>query len=249
MIGISIELHTVATTVAIMFMAAVIFSHTSFGFGLVSVPLLTIVFGPKEAIVVTLIVSTILMIPLLYGVRHQIQVSRAMPLLLGSLIGLPLGLLILHRVEASIIGLFTGSVVIVASLALFFWPPIQLQRPHLAIALLAGVASGFLKTSTSMSGPPLVLYNLSVAGGVSLFRATLLAVFLPTSIITLVALIILDLITIDVLIIATISLPAIALGAVAGSALRKRTPHRSFRSIALAILIASAISALISIST
>jgi len=97
-----------------------------------------------------------------------------------------------------------------------------------------------------MGGPPVALYAISYEREVERFRATLLAVFLPTSLVTVAGLAVVGLIDSDVLIASAVASPAVILGAFVGARVRAQVSERSFRAVVLAILIASSIAVLLS---
>jgi uncharacterized membrane protein YfcA len=71
------------------------------------------------------------------------------------------------------------------------------------------------------------------------FRAILLAVFLPTSLVTIAALAIVGRVTGDVLLVSVVAQPAVVLGSLAGRWARARVSQEVFRLVVLAFLFAS----------
>jgi uncharacterized membrane protein YfcA len=71
------------------------------------------------------------------------------------------------------------------------------------------------------------------------FRATLLAVFLPTSIVTIAALAIAGHVTGDVLLVTVVAQPAVVLGSLTGRWARVRVSEPAFRLVVLGLLFAS----------
>ena len=237
-----------AAAIAIAFLAAICQSLTAFGFALVMVPLLSLAWEVKPAVVTSTVLGTALMIPLLYEVRGRIETSRVAPMLLGSLLGIPMGLVVLQRIQPPTLQVLAASVVIIAAFALYFSPGFRLHRPHMLLSVLVGGLSGALRSATSMGGPPVVLYALSLEREVERFRASLLALFLPTSLITIVGLAVAGLIDLDVLTASAAALPAVGLGTMTGAWLRARVSEAIFRTVILVVLIASGSAVLLSVS-
>lgn len=229
----------VVAAIGVAFLAAACQSLTAFGFALVMVPLLSLAWEVKPAVVTSTVLGTLLILPLFYEVRGRVQVRGIVPMLLGSLAGIPLGLLLLDRIQPGALELLVASLVIVASLALYFSPRLRLERPWLPLSVFVGGLSGALRAATSMGGPPVVLYTLSLEREIESFRATLLALFLPTSLVTVAGLAIAGFIDGDVLLVSAAALPAVALGAFVGARVRARVSQRLFRAVVLAILLAS----------
>src|SRR3970282_614558 len=112
-----------AAAAAIAFLAAACESLTAFGFALVMVPLLSLAWEVKPAVVTSTILGTALLLPLLYGVRGHVQPGRVAPLLLGSFTGVPAGVIILDRIDATALEIVVASVVIVAGVGGVPSPP------------------------------------------------------------------------------------------------------------------------------
>lgn len=232
--------------IGIAFLAATCQSLTAFGFALLMVPLLSLAWEVKLAVVTSTLLGTTLIMPLLYEVRTRVEPARVIPMLVGSLLGIGPGIFLLDRIEPAALEVLVASVVIVAALALSLAPHLRLRRPLFALSLLVGLLSGTLRAATSMGGPPVVLYTISYEQEVERFRATLLAVFLPTSLLTVLSLALAGLIKGEVLVAVAAALPALGLGALTGAWLRARVSERLFRMVVLALLIASSISVLLS---
>ena len=241
---------TLIGTAVIAFLAAVCQSVTAFGFALVMVPLLAIVWEVKPAVVTSTLLSTTFMVPLLYQVRSRVEAPTLVPLLAGSLAGIPVGLIVLKRIDADLLQVLIALMVVVACLTLFRSPRINMVRPHVATALFAGGLSGALRGATSMSGPPIVLYALSSFGDeMDRFRANVLGVLLPSSLATIAGLAIAGLIDGDVLLACLVAGPTMIAGTLTGAWLRRRVPQELFRPLVLSVLVGSSIVVLASALT
>ena len=231
------------------FLAAACLALTAFGFALVMVPLLSLAWDVKPAVVTSSLLGTILMIPLFYEARGRVPVSNVTPIVIGSFAGVPLGLLVLERIEPSALQVLVAAVVIVAAPALYFSPQFKLRRPLLLPSLLLGGLSGFLRSTTAIPGPPIVLYALSFERDIERFRATLLGIFLPMGLVTVAGLAIARLIDRDVVIASAVALPALVLGSATGAWLRRHVSEAVFRTIIFVILIVSGIAVLVSVAS
>lgn len=237
---------TLAAAAAIAFLAAACQSLTAFGFALVAVPLLSLAWEVKPAVVTSTVLGTLILLPLLYEVRGHVPIGRVAPLFLGSLAGIPLGLLVLERIDAVALEVVVASVVIVAGLLIYFSPRLSLRRPLAPLSLLVGGLSGALRAATSMGGPPVALYVLTLEREVERFRAILLAVFFPTSVVTIAALAIAGRVTGDVLLVSVVAQPAVVLGSLSGRWARARVSEAAFRLVVLGVLFASSGAVLVS---
>jgi hypothetical protein len=237
-----------AAAILITLGAAVCQSLTGFGFALVMVPLLSLVWDVKSAVAASTVLGTITLLPLLLEARRHVHVAAAAALLAGSLGGIPLGLLILERTDPEVLKILVGVVVIAASILAYRVREVRPMRAGIMPALGAGAAGGVLGGSTSMGGPPAIFYLLSTERSVEMFRGTILAFFLPSSLVRIGGLAALGRVTPDVLRFSAIALPAMAIGLVAGAWLRHRVREETFRLLVLLILILTSIGVIVSAS-
>lgn len=212
------------------------------------VPLLSLFWDVKLAVVTSALLGTVAILPLTLEVRRRIRLRKVVPLVLGSLLGIPVGIVILDRIHPEALKIMVAAVVIAASLVVYFAPRMRLERGGVGSPLLAGILSGMLRASTSMGGPPAVLYILSREREMEEFRSTLLAFFLPSSLLTVLGLAIVGRVTPEVLATSAVALPALALGLLAGAWLRSRVQQEMFRTLVLAVLVFTGIGVIISAS-
>jgi uncharacterized membrane protein YfcA len=228
-----------AAAVAIAFLAALVMSVTGFGFALTMAPLLTLAWDVKQAVAATVVLSLMTVLPNLLQVREHVQPGRVLIMLFGYLLGLPLGVLLLERLDSDSLKVFVAATVLVASVIAYVSPALRITRNIRPLGLVAGAASGALGPSTSMNGPPVVLYLLGLDSHVERFRGTILAYFFPAGVLTITALAIAGRITSDTLLVAAVAIPALVLGTLGGYQLRQRLDHDRFRGLVLGVLIVS----------
>jgi hypothetical protein len=237
-----------AGIIGIAFLAAGCQSLTGFGSALVAVPLLSLYLDAKLAVVISTFLSTIVSTPLIFQVRRQLHIMKVMPLAIGGVVGVPVGVVILKLVDADVLKILVGAVVILASALLFLAPRLTFGGRNTLSGLVTGALSGLLRASTSMAGPPVVLYTLSHENDIEEFRSTVLGVFLVTGIIALPGLIIADLVSRDAVIAALVALPGMAAGLLVGTRLRSRVQPALFRTLVLAVLVVTSIGVIVSAS-
>ena len=237
-----------AAAIVITCAAALCQSLTGFGFALVMVPLLSLAWDVKSAVVTSTLLGTIALLPLLVGARRHVRLSAVAALSVGSLAGIPAGLLILDLIDPEALKILVGVTVIAASVLVYRVREVTTTRAGVVPAVAAGVVSGVLRASTSMGGPPAVLYLLGAERDVEAFRGTILAFFLPMSLVTIVGLAAVGRVTPDVLRTSAIALPALVVGLVLGAWLRYRVREELFRLLMLLLLILSSIGVIISAS-
>ena len=237
-----------AGVIGIAFLAAGCQSLTGFGSALVAVPLLSLYLDAKLAVVISTFLSTIVSTPLIFEVRRQLHLLKVMPLAIGGVIGVPVGLVILKVVDAGVLKILVAVVVILACALVFLAPRLTFGGRNTLSGLITGALSGVLRASTSMAGPPVVLYTLSHEQEIEEFRSTVLGVFLVTGVLTLPGFILADLVSRDAVIATAVALPGIAVGLLVGATLRARVQPKLFRTLVLAVLVITSIGVIVSAS-
>ena len=156
------------------FAGAAVQSATGFGFALVLSPALFAVMDPVEAVTALLALGLALNLLVLFeGGRPEHVDWRALaPMLAAALPGLAVGAVALTQLSKEPLQVAVGVAVILAA-GWQLWVP----RPRLS-AWAAGLASGALTTSISVSGPPLVLWLTARGVRPEEFRTSLAASFL-----------------------------------------------------------------------
>ncbi len=217
---------------------------TGFGFGLVAVPILILFEDPRTAVATTLILSPVLNALILIRARRHLRWRDAGPITLGSLPGVPVGILLLTAVDAE---LLKGMV---AALVLLFSVPLLLGysrgfHPSVALSLLAGAVSGALQSSTGMGSPPVALLMANQGLPREAFRAIQVLRSMAASVLSVVALVPAGLVNPPMAAHALLLAPALLVGFALGSRLLKRVPQRPFRTATVALV---AMTALISLA-
>ncbi|MGI8925581.1 MAG: TSUP family transporter [Tepidiformaceae bacterium] len=227
---------------ALVGFAATVQPVAGFGFALLVAPPLALLIGPKEAVVVSNALSVALNAALLTRQHGGVEWRLGAVLFAGALAGMPLGLAILIVADPDVLQVAIALSVIIFTLLLIRGLRLHsLGRPG---DFGAGVVSGILNTSTSMSGPPVVLYLQGSGMAPPRFRATLTAFFLVNGVAGVVLLAAAGRVTGDAAGQTLVGLPAVLLGFAGGSALAGRVPLVFFRPIVFGLLFLAAAIAL-----
>ena len=228
--------------------AALCQSLTGFGFALVMVPLLSLAWDVKVGGGHQYGPGHLRPVATPLEARRHVRLTTVAALVTGSLAGVPAGILLLDWIDPEALKILVGVTVIAASVLVYRVREVRATRAGVMPAVAAGAVSGVLRASTSMGGPPAVLYLLGAEGDVEAFRGTILAFFLPTSLVTIAGLAVVGRVTPDVVRTSAIALPALVIGLVAGAWLRSRVHEELFRLVVLLFLILTSIGVIISAS-
>lgn len=217
-----------------------------FGFSIVSVPTLLLLFDPATVITLNkvLTLGTIWVILIgAWGSISWVHLRRIVPF---SLAGLFVGVSLLRVLDAEAIKLLAGVVVIFFAL-LLLRGGVRALPERAWMAPLAGFVSGTLSTSTGMAGPPVVLLFTVLAVPVPVFRATSVAYFLLTDLIGFPALIAQGIVTREDVILALLLAPAAIVGRVLGSRLVPYISPLAFRRATLGLLLVTGAIAVVNV--
>lgn len=216
---------------------------TGFGFNLLSTPLLTFFHPPRTAVVLTLLLGVVVSGALLFdrGLRRAIDWTLVRPLCVGSLIGMPAGLLVLQHADGRVLkALVAAFTAVFAALMLFRMLPRRppARRPLARLGVFAvGVVSGILSTSTSLNGPPVVLYLIARGLAKDRFRASMVGFVFIATVASVVLMAAGGVVPHATMTLALTFAPAVVVGLVAGSLLARRVAAQTFDGVVLAYLV------------
>jgi uncharacterized protein len=151
----------------------------------VATPVLVATHGPLVAIPTVTLLSLVVNVLTLASERRPRAVLRPATdlLILGTLPGMAAGAIVLARAPEDLLRLLVALSVLLAVVVHVRARRRFAERPAgPAGALGVGLVSGVLTTSTSLNGPPLVLYLLHVRATAEQARDSLAAIFLTTGV-------------------------------------------------------------------
>ncbi len=238
------ELTLLAIASGMVFVAAAAQSLTGFGFALVLVPLLSLVWDPRSVVVVSTILNGLLSISITFQLRRHIVPSRVGLLLAGAVVGLPLGLVVLATLDPALLRVLIGILVVMFGLLIYFGAVSPLKARGWPL-IATGLLSGILQSSTSMGGPPAVIYLMSQRYNKLAVRSTLLGFFGPLCLLAVVGFALAGMIRRDTLLVSVAMVPATLLGIYVGNAAFRRVSSEMFRAVvAMLIVVAGVLSTL-----
>lgn len=235
---------TMLVVSGVVFLAAMLQGLSGFGFNMLAVPALILVFSPQVVVPGVILTYVPLGIAQVCLLRRDVDVRLWAALVCGAAIALPLGALILRDTDALAMKRGIGAMMIGLALLLQVRPGMPFRRDRLW-RFLGGIVSGVLASSTGVSGPPLVLLGLKQQWPYRTFRATLIAYFLAVSLLSLPLHYRLNLVTHDTVQFALAGFPGLAAGFVAGNYLRRWVDGRRFRWLSLGMVICGGLAALV----
>lgn len=234
---------TYALVALVVGVAAAAQATSGFGFSLVAVPLLAVLVGSKTGVVANNVIAAGLVLLMVVRNRRGVDRRTVVVASVGALAAMPLGLFVLTEVSERALAVVIGVTVLVLTAALTK----GLRFPDRGINdVVAGLFSGALATSTGTNGPPLVIALHGKDLEPDAFRATLAAAFIVQDVASLGAFWIAGRLTADVSRAAIAGYPTMVAGLLLGERLAARMDRRRFRVVVLAMLVASAITSILS---
>src|SRR5260370_34814140 len=184
-LGMASVMFIVLATTA--FGAALVYAVTGFGFAVLAAPVFLLLSAPAPAPQLVIIISTVLSIVVLRGLLPAIAPWLLLRLALGSLVGLPLGLVAFRYADPSLgrgaAGALTFGFAILLAVSRRRSGQHGQGKHSTAFAmcpgldLAAGAVSGIAGALVGQPGPPVLIYLLLAGTAARTMRATLLAFF------------------------------------------------------------------------
>ena len=149
---------------------------SGFGFALISTPTLSMVLSAREAIIIVPLLTILLRIVTMYQVRKEFDPKVLVQITLGWCVGMLPGGYVLKLLPLAYLQIFLGTVILVA--ATLMGKKIYFEVKNWTLArFITGFAAGFFGTSTSVAGPPVVLYFLNAKATKEEMRSNMIWVF------------------------------------------------------------------------
>lgn len=156
----------------VVFIGATVKGATGFGFALVSSPILVLMLDPKLVVAVSVPIQLAMDTLILSRVWRHVEPRKVIPIVLTGAIGVPLGNFVILVVSSDTLRLIVFSLVILFSIILITGFTVRINRERTAGGI-AGLFAGVLYSSTSMSGPPMVLFMVNQGWSRETFRSSL----------------------------------------------------------------------------
>lgn len=167
----------------VAFIATLIRSAFGFGEALIAVPLLALFIPITVAAPVAVLLSITIAAVVVVQDWKKIHLRSTGWLVGFTLLGIPLGLLLLTRVHQDVVKAVLAMLLIAFSgYSLLGRRPPELRRDSRRWLAGCGFCAGILGGAYGMNGPPLVMYGAMRRWTAQHFRATLQGYFLPASI-------------------------------------------------------------------
>jgi uncharacterized protein len=243
--GLSVWWHSIAVTNWALAWVAISFvigsfaqSISGFGFTLISVPLISLVVAPSDAVVGQTMAGGLMSIYMAWQLREDRDNEMLRSVIPASLLGMPFGILIAKTVSDRGLRFGVGACVIVAAISIATGYRLR-SKNQVLVDRIAGFISGVLVTSTGTNGPPLVIALADKGAPPATFRATLQTAFAVSNVVAIPLFILSGNVTSSGLRIGAIGLIPTVAGRVVGERVFASLDPNRFRRIVLVMLFAA----------
>lgn len=230
---------TLLVLVAVLF-SAFLRGLAGFGFALAAVPIISLVLSPVEAVTIAILLQIVVGIRdsfTLYGDVHRSSLLR---LSLGSVVGIPLGVLSLTALSPDAARIMIAVAVLVGLVLLLRYKP-SASEPNGPLAVVAGLFAGIFTGLAAMPGPPAVAYYLGTSIPPKQTRASLLLFFFLTCMLATPGLFLKGALSGSTLTLTALAIPSMALGTWLGTLAFSRLNSTQYRQIAIAVMAIAAV--------
>ncbi|WP_432454859.1 MULTISPECIES: sulfite exporter TauE/SafE family protein [unclassified Agarivorans] len=227
---------SIGLMVPVVMLAAFVRGFTGFGFAAIAIIGMNLFFTPQQSVPVILSLDLLCSLSLWSQARRQADYSSLKKLMFGSLLGIPLGLGLLILLPAELLKLSICVFILLFSLFL----ACNIRFPHMdkpLTAVLFGFLSGAGTASASVGGPMVVCYMLSSPLKPQTQRATMILFFIVSELLSVLGLIVSGVFNWQVLSHIGILLLPTMLAVKIGQTAFNRWPPRSFKHIALPVMV------------
>lgn len=218
---------------------------TGFGAGLVMVPLISLMWGPVEALALMFGLSLFNSTQMIPGAIRSANISLVVPIMIVAAICTPLGVLLNVSLSPDVVKKVIAALVLIATMiSLSGW---SYRGPSgLVPSSVAGGLLGLINGVAGVGGPPLVLYLMSLPGTPIQHRANITLSMSITTYVALFSLYQAGVFGQRILThIAMMLIPSM-IGVWLGSKAFRRIPAKAFRLLVLWFLVAVSIAILLS---
>lgn len=225
-------------------LASTIQTMTGFGFSLFAVPVMSMAIPTEMAVVLAATLSTCTSGGQAWTERHHRDNPTVVRIVLASLVGMPLGLVVL--VFASSQQLKIGLALVIVAFLIINLRGIRLDHASTKVDLTAGFVAGILSTSLSTNGPPLAMALHARHLTPAVFRGTIASVLALMGAISLVLFAVTGHFTTEIGWALLVVAPALVIGFAIGHRLRRGIDQALFRRLVTLLLSITAAVTLVS---
>ena len=223
------------TLAVLSLIAGAVRGFVGFGAGMIMIPFVSALYGPKIGASSILVADTILTIPYLLKSIRQCETKTVTPVALGAVIAIPIGAYLLTTVDPTPIRwALVPIIALLLGIVLSGWR--YQKTPRFGISLGVGAVSGFLSGLIQLSGPPVVVLWISGPAAPATIRANIFVFFGVTSVVAIISYLIAGVFSRELLPILVPMIPCYAIGLALGGRFFGKANPVLFRRVAVVLI-------------
>ncbi|HLG47613.1 MAG TPA: sulfite exporter TauE/SafE family protein [Reyranella sp.] len=224
------------TAIGVTLVAGLMRGFAGFGSAMLMAPIFAILFGSAQMVVTIVAIELIVSLQLFPQVRRHADWKTLAPMSIAACAAMPLGVWALATVDKGTI--VTGVSAVIVAFVVLMWSGWRYRgRRSLAAAMAVGAVSGAMMATTSVGGPPVLLYLLSGDDPPKVNRANIVTYYFLPQFLLVAIVLATGVAGWDPLVRAVVLFPMMIVGAWLGGRLfHGLASDRLYRNVALAIL-------------
>ena len=223
-----------------MLLASTVFSATGFGIGMVSTPLMLLVYEPQTVIVVAGTAGLGVGVWIISKSWRDVPFREILPITIAALCGAPIAVFILKTADSSVLSI--GIAVLIILFAIGSFVKIEREIPYSKqVGIAAGFIVGVLLPTSGVAGSLVMLFLMTRNWERQTVRAAMAFFLVSLMAFTVVLFALYGLYTpLRLTLIGIVAIPAV-IGFLLGAMLIKRINERVFGNLVIGIIIVSSI--------
>ncbi len=209
---------------------------TGFGSALVAIPLLSFLFDIKTSVPLCMLNGVLLTTYLACSLYRYFDVKKILPLLIGALPGIFIGVYLLKNIDGTFIRFGIGILIIGYSLYNLRVKP-QPLNPGIIWGYIAGFMTGAIGGAFSAGGPPAIIYTTLTSWKKEEIKATLTGFFVVNGYITALAHAIMGITTMTTVHIFAFTAPFVLIGTWLGAKISGRINRATYLKVVYYVLL------------
>lgn len=227
----------------VIFLAGIARGLSGFGSGMIIAPIAGALYGPPAALTLLVLIDIVPSLPVTIPAFRIARWREIIPILLGMVAGLPIGVWILVTGDELFLRWLICLTILGCVVILWLRWRWRGPRNH-AVSLGIGSVAGILSGIASIPGPPIIAYWMTGGLPATVVRANLLALFFISTFITLGNLIYADIFAWEIALRALIAAPIYFIGIVLGTAAFSKGGEQLYRTATFVLILLAALLAL-----